>query len=144
GDPDQDEDHPEAVHDRPRPQGRQDPDRNRDREPEDRPAKQERGGARRVRADDPADGNAVDVRVAEGPVANQVPHEQPVLLVDRQVEVEAVPDVDDLLGRAVRTAGDRRRVARYDEEDDVGDYRRAEEQEDGPEEATDEEIDHWF
>jgi hypothetical protein len=77
-------------------------------------------------------------------VSDQVPDEEPVLLVDRQVKVELVPDVGEKFRRRGRPAPgrDQRRVARNDEKDQVGDERRDDEEEDRPEEAANEKASH--
>ena len=76
-------------------------------------------------------------------VDHQPLEEEPVLHVDRPVELEIVLDpLDVLSGR--RLAGRlARRVDRHEEEEDVRDQRHADEQEHGPEQATDEELEHW-
>src|SRR5581483_1161636 len=87
-------------------------------------------------------GLAADVRVAERAVADDVPEEDPVLLVERDVQVEERGDALDVLRGRVPARRELRRIRRDDEEDQIGDDRRREEQEERPEEAADEECGH--
>ena len=66
-----------------------------------------------------------------------VPEEEPVLLVDRQVEMELVGDVSHDRRLRGLPGGELSGTRRDDEEDDVGEYRGDQEQEEGPEEPPD-------
>ena len=131
-DPDQHQEHGEAVEERPGPEGREDPDRDRDHEDEERSAGDERGGHRQGLVDHPAHLLAVDVRVAERPVAEEIPDEAPVLLPDRLVEVEELADELDRSRRGSAAGRESGGVARHQEEDRVRDDGHGEDEHDRP------------
>ncbi len=71
-------------------------------------------------------------------VDDELLQEEAVLHPQRIVQMELVGDVLHLLGRGALAGRETRRVGGCDEEDDVRDDRDREEQEHGPEQASDE------
>ena len=141
-DPDQHEDHRQAVEQRARTDRRHDPDGNRHGQVEDRTADDQRPGHGQARLDQRVDALQVDVGDPERLVGDHVPDEAPVLFPDRLVQMQQVPDAEDRLRAGTAAGGERRGVIRDQEEDRVGDDRGSKDEEDRPEHAPDYEPRH--
>src|SRR6478736_763417 len=141
-DADQHVDHRSPVEQRSRTQGREDAERDRDREHHDHRAEDERGRDRRSAQDLFVHRAARHERLAERPFDDEPLQELGVLNVERLVEPEEALDLLDAL-RCRRLAGSEpRRVRRDEEEDRVGDKCDRDEQDAGPEEASDQVSQH--
>jgi hypothetical protein len=69
--------------------------------------------------------------------------EEHVLLVDRSVEAELVRHARDVLGRRGLPGREPRGVGGQEEEEDVGDERHSDEEDAGPQESSNEVLEHW-